>query len=164
MDPRWRLDGDALDAAGLRVTWQRIDATHWNAAGPLRSWGLAPLYRDGDVLCIPCADDEVLWLGAWAEPPAGQGWVELRTGDGADTMRIEIPRQSAIAALRDASPIARTDAEPARELQLALASDGGPSPAVQLTVRLLAPEAWSARSGRAWMPLSGPPPRPPRLG
>ena len=65
MDKRWQQDGDALDGCGLRIAVQRLAASGWRPTGVLRSWGLAPLYRDGDALCVPCADDEVLWLGAW---------------------------------------------------------------------------------------------------
>ncbi len=162
MDPRWRLDGDALDAAGLCLALQRIGLSHWRAEGVLRSWGLAPLHRDGDRLCAPCGDDEALWLGAWPEAAGGSGTVTLRDGLQAEATGIELPRQQAITALPGGRPIRRPAQARWHELQITLAAPGGE--AVGLVLALLDPADWSARSGRPWAPLSGPPPRPPRLG
>ena len=168
MDPRWRLDGDALDAVGVRLALQRICASHWHARGVLRSWGLAPLHRDGDTLCVPCGDGEALWIGAWPEPPGGCGVVVLRDADTADDVddaqgtRIEVPRESAITALGGDRPIARQPGQRQRALSLRVTGLGGEPVAIALV--LLAPADWSARSGRPWAALSGPPPRPPRLG
>lgn len=162
MDTRWRLDGDSLDGAGLRVAVQRIGAAHWREQGVLRSWGLAPMHRDGDTLCVPCGDDEVLWIGAWAEPPGGRGGVSLRDGHEDPCARIEVPREQAITALVGGRPIVRTAPQQRRDLVLALAPLAGEP--VEIALALLVPADWSALAGRDWAPLAGPPPRPPRLG
>jgi len=162
VDARWRLDGDALDCAGLRVALQRIGLAQWRAQGPLRSWGLASLHRDGDTLCVPCGDDEALWLGAWPVPAGGRGSVALREPQTTAGVQIELPREQAITALAAGRPIARPLHVLRRELLLDLVESGFEP--VKLVLALLAPAGWSALSGRAWQPLSGPPPRPPRLG
>lgn len=162
MDARWRLDGDALDGAGLRVALQRIGLALWQPQGVLRSWGLAPLHREGEVLCVPCADDEALWLGAWPEPAGGRGTVTLQEGPAAAGSSIELPKQQAITALAGGLPISRPSSTRRRELRLEMAAPG--QDPLSLVLALLDPADWSALAGRAWAPLAGPPPRPPRLG
>lgn len=161
-DARWRLEGDALDAVGLRVAVQRIGAGAWQAQGALRSWGVAGLHRDGDTLFVPCADDEALWIGAWPEPAGLTGTVSLCAPGDVRRARIELPREQAIAALPGGCPITRPAAQPQHELLLTLESPAVAPVHIGLTI--LSPGVWTARAGRAWTPLVGPPPLPPRLG
>lgn len=162
MDERWQLDGDALDGGGLRIAVQRLAASHWRPVGVLRSWGLAPLHRDGDALCVPCADDEALWLGAWPEPAGGAGELSLRDPASGLTAHISVPAQQSITALGGRQPLARSRGVELHTLQLAWVPRVGALLTINLV--LLTPPAWSARSGRAWAALLGPPPLPPRLG
>ena len=79
--PAWCLDGDVIVLGALRVTVERMAASHWRPDARLRSWGPAPMQRDHDAVLVPCATDECLWLGTWLEddamadtsggPPAG---------------------------------------------------------------------------------------------
>jgi len=162
VDERWQVDGDALDGGGLRIAVQRLAASHWRPSGVLRSWGLVPLHRDGDALCVPCADDEALWLGAWPEPAGGVGELSLRDPASGLTAHISVPAQQSITALGGRQPIARPRGVAMHTLQLGLAPRAGAS--LTTSLLLMTPAAWSARSGRAWAPLPGPPPLPPRLG
>lgn len=162
MDARWQVHVDALDGGGLRIAVQRLAASHWHPSGVLRSWGLAPLHREGDALLVACADDEVLWLGAWAEPAGGAGAVSLQDPCSGLGAHISVPAQQAITALGGQQAITRKPGVAQHTLQLGVAPHKGTSFSINLV--LMAPAAWSKRSGRPWSALPGPPPLPPRLG
>lgn len=162
MDARWQVDADALDGGGLRIAVQRLAASHWRPGVVLRSWGLAPLYRDDDALCVPCADDEALWLGAWPEPAGSAGELSLRDPVSGLGAHISVPAQQSITSLGGRQPIARPRGLEIHALQLGLTPSAGDSLTIRLV--LMTPAAWSARSDRAWAALTGPPPLPPRLG
>ena len=164
VDERWQLDGDALDGCGLRIAVQRLAASHWRPSGVLRSWGLAPLFRDGDTLCVPCADDEALWLGAWPEPAGPGGTLSLTDPASGLGASISVPAQQTITALGGQQPIARPTDVTARTLQLVMALQTHSPVTITISLVLMAPAAWSARAGRSWTALAGPPPLPPRLG
>lgn len=66
----WSLDGDVIVLGTLRVTMQRIAASHWKPDRTLRSWGQVPMQREHDTVMVPCAADECLWLGGWMEDDA----------------------------------------------------------------------------------------------
>jgi hypothetical protein len=159
---QWQLDGDALDCAGLRLTFQRIGLGHWRPTGVLRSWGLAPLHRQDDTLYLPCGSDEALWIGAWAEEHDAAGEVALLELGNALQTTIHVPAQGAITALGGQRAISRPADRPSWLLTLRVVPRG--SEAAQIGLMLMAPAAWCSLSGRAWQALSGPPPLPPRLG
>jgi hypothetical protein len=162
VDERWQLDGDALDSCGLRIAVQRLATSHWRPSGVLRSWGLVPLYRDGDALFVPCADDEALWLGAWPVPAGRSGALSLTDQANGLGASINVPEQQSITALGGQQPIARPTGVTEHTLQLDMALQTHSPITIRLV--LMAPAAWSARAGRAWAALAGPPPLPPRLG
>ena len=170
MDARWQLDGNALDGCGLRIAVQRLGASHWQPRGALRSWGLALLHRDRDGLCVPCADDEVLWPGAWPEPAGGAGELSLQDPVSWLGARISVPAQQAITALGGEQPITRPPGVAVHALRIGLQTGLQTGlaphlgPALTISLVLMAPAAWSARSGLPWAALPGPPPLPPRLG
>lgn len=176
--PEWCLDGDVIVVGDLRVTAQRIAASHWRPDGRLRSWGQAPLHREHDAVLVPCGADECLWLGAWVEDGAMGGPAD-GPADGPTPARIAVrdpaSGASAVAALPDAYQLGALlgDGAPPEPLQLAahrasrrLAIElecGATRAAFDLV--LLPPTAWAAHAHRAPpAPLDAPPPLPPRLG
>jgi hypothetical protein len=165
--PGCELRGDVLAFAGLRVRLQRIGLDHWRAGSTLRSWGAAPLYRDGDALLAPCAADEALWLGAWLDDDeaATAASIELTSTATGHTALLALPGFQ-VAGLADPHgrqhPITLPAEHPALDLRLRLRA--GPAQA-DCRLRLCTPQAWSAAAGRpAPEALTGPPPLPPRLG
>ena len=175
----WRLEHEVLIAGALRVAVQRIGITHWRPAGRLRSWGLAPLHREGNAVFVPCADTEALWLGAWLEEGADAARVELGRQTGGARASVTLPPDGQLSALDDAVQgpqpltLAASISHRARqrgalelrlELRLELNPDSSPSTAA-LEFVLLTPDNWASRSGRTpTAPRTTPPPRPPRLG
>lgn len=101
----WCLEGDVIVLGTLRVTMQRIAASHWRPDRPLRSWGQVPMQREHDTVLVPCAPEECLWLGAWLEE---------------DT--LEDPAADAVAPPSPADPPPRA---PAPALATAAAADPG---------------------------------------
>ena len=188
--PEWCLDGDVIVLGDLRVTAQRIAASHWRPDGRLRSWGQAPMQRDNDAVLVPCGLDECLWLGAWVDddpmadtiggPPKGA--MAAPVGDamtGGSPARIVVhdpptgaraaatlPEAYQIGTLRSAhappAPLQLAPADMCRRLRLELEC-GAARAAFELI--LLPPTAWAAQAHRAPpAPLDAPPPLPPRLG
>ena len=160
----WTVEGDVLALGPLQLALQRIALSHWRAGERLRSWGTAPLARERGRLCLPCAGDEALWLGAWVEE--GEARVRLIDPLSGGEASLVLPRDYQLAALADLAgtpqPLTLAAGGAARRLRLEL--DCGGSRAV-IELLLLAPAAWAARCGRpAPPPLDEPPPLPPRLG
>lgn len=161
----WQLEHDVVALGPLRLAVQRIAASHWQPSGTLRSWGMAPLHREGDALLAPCARGEALWIGAWLEDgdvPASVGLSDPATGASATAA---LPHDFQLAALggpgKAPVPIALPQGGQ-RTLNLEL-SYGAVHAAVEVLV--LDPAEWAARVGRAApLPLTHPPPLPPRLG
>ncbi len=143
------------------MAWQRIGLASWHPHVALRSWGLAPLHRDADKLCVACAADEALWLGVWSEREGVVASVHLLDVATGAQAHIELPETSNISTLGAAQPLTRGGApECAYRLRL---QQGGQTLSIELL--LIEPAAWAALSGRpAPAPLSGPPSLPPRLG
>ncbi len=154
--------------ADLRMTVQRIALDHVHEPGTLRSWGLAPLYRDGDEVLVPCAPGEAVWIGAWMEESLQERASRLRVTDpiSGHGGTLELPHDYQLALLRreggEPEPLTLTAGETQRTLTLELAT--GTVEAI-LSLSLLVPSAWAERAGREPpAPLGGPPPFPPRLG
>ena len=180
--PEWCLDGDVIVVGDLRVTAQRIAASHWRPDGRLRSWGQAPLHREHDAVLVPCGADECLWLGAWVE----DGPMDGRAGDPRNgpadvptpariAVRDPASGASAVAALPDAYQLGALLREGAPPAPLQLAAHGASRRlAIELEcgamraafdLVLQPPTAWAAHAHRAPpAPLDVPPPLPPRLG
>lgn len=187
--PEWCLDGDVIVLGALRVTVERIAASHWRPDGRLRSWGQAPMQRERDVVLVPCAPDECLWLGAWveddamAEPIGGPAEGAMAASvaapmAGGPPARIVIRDPAsgayAVAALPETyqlgalcsahappAPLHLAPADASRPLRLELEC-GAARAAFDLI--LLPPAAWAAHAHRAPpAPLDAPPPLPPRL-
>ena len=188
--PEWCLDGDVIVLGALRVTAQRIAASHWRPDGRLRSWGQAPMQRENDAVLVPCAADECLWLGAWleddsmadtiggpvegpmadpvADPMAGGPHARIVVRDPACGARAvaALPETYQLGALCSAhappAPLQLAPADTSRRLRLELEC-GAARAAFDLI--LLPPAAWAAHAQRAPpAPLDAPPPLPPRLG
>jgi hypothetical protein len=161
----WQLDHDVVALGSLRLAVQRIASSHWKPSGELRSWGLAPLHREGDALLVPCAAQETLWLGVWLED--GGSGARVRVTDEVTGMSaaVELPREFRLTALHgpDATdaPLTLPDGG-CRRLRLEFDCDTARA-AAELV--LLTPRAWAARAGREGpAPLDQPPPLPPHLG
>ena len=77
--PGWCLDGDVIVLGALRVTVERMAASHWRPDARLRSWGPAPLRRENDAVLLPCA---VADLERWDAGGEAAAFVEhfLRSG------------------------------------------------------------------------------------
>ena len=122
--PEWCLDGDVIVLGDLRVTVERIAASHWQPDGRLRSWGQVPMQRENDAVLLPCASDECLWLGAWLEEDPTDGPTRALT-PARITVRDPASGGSAVAALPDAYQLGalRSDRTPPEPLQLAAHSD-----------------------------------------
>jgi hypothetical protein len=161
-EQRWQLEGDALHCGGLTLAFQRIGLSHWRPIGVMRSWALAPLHRQGDVLCIPCDRNEALWIGLWAQARDAQATLCLLDDARAEHTAIGFPAQAAITALGDRLPLARPPDQARWPLHLRVKPTGAEAIGVQ--IELLAPTAWSLLSVRDWRVLAGPPPLPPQLG
>lgn len=161
----WQLDHDVVSLGPLRLAVQRIARSHWKPDGALRSWGLAPLHREGEALLVPCAADEALWIGAWLEEEAARATVHVGDPASGASATAELPGEFQLARLRGAAtgvaPLALPDGG-RRSLRLELDSVSARAPVELL---LLDPAAWAARAGRtAPAPLDQPPPLPPLLG
>lgn len=167
----WHLGQDLVAFGALRVGVQRIAASHWSAAQPLRSWGGAPLHREGDALYVPCADGEALWIGAWLEDASTEDASRLATVQLSDPVSglsaaIDVPQGYQLCALSGPGRLPEALIRPAgqerRTLRLELQCGPGRT---TIPVSLLTPHAWTARSGRKAPALPDrPPPLPPRLG
>lgn len=184
----WRVEDDVIVLGALRVTVERIAASHWRADERLRSWGQAPLQPGHDAVLVPCAADECLWLGAWLEdvtlerpaavpPPSpapepatsvasGQARITLHDPTGGGCAVAALPAAYQLATLRSAhdapAPLRLAPEETSRRLRLEL--ECGPA-RTALELVLLPPAAWAACAHRPPpAPLVAPPPLPPRLG
>lgn len=162
----WTVESDVLAAGDLRITVQRIALDQVREPGTLRSWGLAPLHRDGDEVLVPCAPGEALWIGAWMEESSSIGRARVTDPVSGHSGTLALPRDYQLALLRhegsEPEPLALSAGATQRTLALELATD---TVAAILTLSLLVPAAWAERSGREPpAPLGGPPPFPPRLG
>ena len=161
----WQLDHDVVALGPLRLAVQRIARPHWKPDGALRSWGLAPLHREGDALLVPCGEDEALWLGAWLEDEAASATLRVTDPAADASAAAELPRDFQLTSLRGPGETQRPLSLPdggRRILRLELGLDRA-NAAVELV--LLAPADWATRAGRAAPPLlDQPPPLPPRLG
>ena len=162
----WQLKDDLVSFLGLRVRMHRIGLSHWRAGVRLRSWGVAPLHRDGDTLHLPCADDEALWLGAWMDDDTASARLRLSDKSGACQAAITVPPAFQIAGLhqQDGSehPLARAAAGARRDLMLHLECSQADA---TIHLALCSPDGWAALASRpAPARLTGPPPLPPRLG
>ena len=187
--PAWCLDGDVIVLGALRVTVERMAASHWRPDARLRSWGPAPMQRDHDAVLVPCATDECLWLGTWLEddamadtsggPPAGAtaapvadamtsgspARIAVRDPASGAHAVAALPETYQLGTLRSAhvppAPLQRAPADASRRLRLEFEC-GAARAALELI--LLPPAAWAARAHRAPpAPLDTPPPLPPRL-
>ena len=161
----WQLDHDVVALGPLRLAVQRIASSHWKPSAALRSWGLAPLHREGDALLVPCGEDEALWLGAWLEDEAASATLRVTDPAADASAAAELPRDFQLTSLRGPGETQRPLSLPdggRRILRLELGLDRA-NAAVELV--LLAPADWATRAGRAAPPLlDQPPPLPPRLG
>jgi hypothetical protein len=165
----WRLEGDVVVFESLRLRLHRIARSHWRAAGVLRSWGAIALFRKGETLHAPCADDEALWLGAWlADDETTSASVELSNPATGCSALITPPGGFQIASLRDSSGISHSSDPPQPLVRsagaLSIQLHCGPArSAAALMLHSFAD--WAALAGRP-LPdaLTGPPPLPPRLG
>jgi hypothetical protein len=156
------LQRELLVFQGLRMRVHRIGLAHWQAGARLRSWGVAPLHRAGERLCVPCGDGEALWLGFWQDAEDGPGAaVELHDRARGSAARIALPPDFQLTALQAADGTAQPIAPaPAQALELQLATAGAQC---RFALELLAPADWARAAGRAApAALSGPPPLPPR--
>jgi hypothetical protein len=158
VDERWHIENDLIVCGDLRLAFQRIGVTHWQPRAVLRSWGLAPLHREDDCVCVPCGDGEVLWIGAWSEATGGKGWVSVTDAARGIAGRIGLATGYALTSLGDQWPI-DTSAE---SVHVELAPLTAQS--VEIALRVMHARGWSIKSGRPWRALAGPPPLPPRLG
>ena len=167
----WRLEHDVLVAGALRVAVQRIGIGHWQPGTRPRSWGLAPLHRDGNTICVPCDSGEALWLGAWLEDSVDAARVRLRDPLTGGSASIALPPDGQLTTLAETSqtprPVTLTASKShpmLQRLNLELGLESG-SAVANLELLLLTPGEWATRSTRTPpAPRSGPPPLPPRLG
>lgn len=187
----WSLEGDVIVLGTLRVTMQRIGASHWRPDGTLRSWGQVPMQREHDTVLVPCAPAECLWLGGWMEddpmedstagPPPGPTASPMQAPSSAAPFAARIAIRDpaggglAVAALPGAYQLSALRGEhappeplhlraPNVSRRLALELECGTTRAA-LDLVLLPPTVWAARAHRAPpAPLDAPPPLPPRLG
>ena len=166
----WRIDQDLVIVRGVRLALQRIGIGHWQPGVRLRSWGIVPLYREGDVFFVPCGADEALWLGAWLAGEDASAVVRLRDLGGGSAS-IVLPTDEQLTALPDSRGVLRPLTRgavgfPIGAYRLALevetASDNG---LTRIGLVLVSADDWAKRARRTPPPLrSGPPPLPPRLG
>ena len=167
----WRLERDVLVAGALRVAAQRIGIGHWQPGVRLRSWGLAPLHREGQAVCVPCGDTEALWLGAWFEDGEAAARVRLSDPLTGDCASFGLPPGGQLTGLDDASgkprplTLSATTTDGSHRLgvlELLLEVDNA---VARLELRLMSPGEWAACSARTPpAPRVTPPPLPPRLG
>jgi hypothetical protein len=157
------LQRDLLVFMGLRMRVHRIGLAHWQAGARLRSWGVAPLHRDGDQLLVPCGAREALWLGFWQDEEDGPGaTVELHERTRALAARSVLPPDFQLTALRGTDGAAHAIAPPAAHYELQLSTGGA---RCLLALQLQPPREWAHAAGRAApAALTGPPPPPPRYG
>ncbi|WP_189689229.1 hypothetical protein [Pseudorhodoferax aquiterrae] len=154
---------ELLAFEGLRMRVHRIGLAHWRPGARLRSWGVAPLHRNGEQLLVPCGAREALWLGFWQDEEDGPGaTVELHDRAHGRAARIVLPPDFQLTALGGAEGAAYPIAPPAAHYELALMANGA---RCLLTLQLQPPREWAQAAGRAApAALTGPPPPPPRYG
>jgi hypothetical protein len=161
----WQLGRDVVALGPIRLAVQRIAASHWQPSSTLRSWGMAPLHREGDALLAPCAKGEALWIGAWLEDGNAPASVRLSDPATGASATAALPQDFQLAALAGPGQAPVPIALPRggrRTLNLEL-SCGAVHAAVKVLV--LDPAEWAARAGRGAPPqLVHPPPLPPLLG
>ncbi|HSV46368.1 MAG TPA: hypothetical protein VLJ58_11315 [Ramlibacter sp.] len=161
----WHVGQDLVAFGELRLGVQRIAASHWSATPTLRSWGGAPLHREGDALYVPCADGEALWIGAWLEDAARLATVQMSDLALGLSATIGVPHDYQLSALGGRGtpePLIRPAGQERRTLRLELKCGRDRA---TIDISLLTPHAWTARCGRKAPELpDGPPPLPPRLG
>lgn len=157
------IGGGAVRVAGMTLTVQRIARDAWAPGVVLRSWGAAPLQVEDGAVLVPCAADEVLWIGAWLERASGPGTIEVADPATGQHGRLSCREGFQLTTLRNGAPSPIDgDARGVRALQV---EAQGPSQRCRFTLRIASPEDWAATTGRpAPAPLTGPPPLPPRLG
>lgn len=150
---------------GLVVVVQRFGLEDWRAGARLRSWGVAPLHREGDDVLVPCEPHEALWLGLTCEdetPCSGQASLnDVLTGAEGTT---QIPDDYQLGHLSTADvtePIRLAPGHTERRLRLEFGSEPD---RVSVELVLLRPQAWCDRSGREPPPALERPPLPPLLG
>jgi hypothetical protein len=161
----WQLDHDVVALGPLRLAVQRIARSHWRPDGALRSWGLAPLHREGEALLVPCAEDEALWLGAWLEDD--MAGATLRVADPATgaSETAELPRDFQLTSLRGPGGTQLPLSLPHGGRRVLRLEFGHDRARAALELVLLGPAGWAARTHRpAPAPLDKPPPLPPLLG
>lgn len=158
----WRLQGNLMLVQGVRLRLHRIGLSHWQAGTRLRSWGVAPLHREGELLLAPCAPDEALWIGAWLDDDGQQAGLRLRDAAAGLQATAELPREFQLTCLDGRLPLTVTAGAAARPLALSVTHAGRQC---GVALQLLAPDDWAARAGRpALAALAGPPAPPPRYG
>lgn len=158
------LQRELLVFQGLRMRVHRIGLSHWQAGARLRSWGVAPLHRQGDRLLAPCSAQEALWLGFWQDEENGPGaevGLDTRMDGHHASATLVLPPDFQLTTLRSADGAAHAITPAiARRLELRLSTAGV---RCVLSLRLLPPAEWTQAAGRAApAALSGPPPIPPR--
>lgn len=161
----WHLKQDVVSLGSLRLAVQRIAYSHWNPSETLRSWGRVPLHRETDVLLVPSAPAEALWLGVWLEDSDGPANVALTDPISGYNASAKPPRDYQIGVLRrkdsEDRPISLATDNP-YQLRLELVSI---EKRATISLLLVKPIEWSHRAGReAPEPLDQPPSLPPLLG
>lgn len=169
--PEALLQRELLVFQGLRMRVHRIGLSHWQAGARLRSWGVAPLHREGDQLMAPCSAQEALWLGFWQDDENGPGAeVSLHadvhsapaTPDASHaSATLVLPPDFQLTTLRSSGGAAHAiTPATACQLELRLSTAGA---RCTLALLLQPPTEWAQATGRpAPATLSGPPPLPPR--
>lgn len=165
------LQRELLVFQGLRMRVHRIGLSHWQAGARLRSWGVAPLHREGDQLLAPCSPLEALWLGFWQDDEDGPGATASLHVDGhhahaaqgarGASASLVLPPDFQLTTLRTAHGTAHAiTPATASQLELRLSTAGA---RCTLALALQPPAEWAQASGRpAPAALNGPPPLPPR--
>jgi len=163
----WCLNDDVVAFGNLRLAVQRIAMSHWNGEYRLRSWGVAPLYRDGDALCVTCAPDEALWIGAWLEDESNAAVVKVYDVISGTSGEINLPGAYQLSAMEaeiggSKEPLAIPSESGSRTYRLDISL---PNSRVSIDLMLLPSATWAELSGRDPPdPLDEPPPHPPLLG
>lgn len=159
----WQLQRDLVLVPGLRLRLHRIGLAHWRAGARLRSWGVAPLHREGDTLHAPCAAGEALWIGGWLDED-DNGHAELQLHDAAAGLQATavLPADFQLTTLGGTQPITLARSGAARTFALAVTHAGRHT---CIALQLLPPADWALRTGRpAPAAPAAPPPLPPRYG
>lgn len=162
----WHLCHGAVAAGPVRLVVQRIATSHWSAVGTLRSWGIAPLHREDDMLLLPCAAGEALWIGAWLDDESSHAVVHVSDTVSGKCATVELPRDYQLSALsaegEPLEPLTLPAGSERRVLKLEIICKEAHA-SIDLT--LLTPTKWKALTGQVPPdPLEKPPPLPPLLG